>query len=527
MAKKKQSKISKFSYKRLNLTWKKVAIVAVPILLIGSSLAYSWNVNNKLQDSNAKLCQVAKDISTIQSNLKVAEQKLIEQNNLNDAELEILNDEITAMNDSISNYKLELDNKDKLILEMAKEIESELETDTGAVEEITKETEDELSLNTRYSFSYSDKELSQLIDDEIDFDSEDYDVEEGFALNDLMFSINNDDFEANIFLEVLEDGIEYRYLFENSLPLNDITLDEELEIDFLGKELVISNWDNNEITYTIGSKQILSEGETIEFNNKSITILGVGDDFAYIEVDGKSEKIDEDNTKNINGVDIKVDAVLDNDNGIDKVILIVGEDVEETVVSGDEYEDDSIWDWKISNHSIGLTLNEDFEDLDEEYSVLTKGENICLPNNYACVVFDGVVEEDIYDIDFKTVTKSGIDYVKASGDFIFDLEDYDVLYINSTGIYDDDYEFITNTEIEIEDTDSVLKVNGTDIMIEEVSFPLDITSVSVSGDDISSKDDDYRTEFGLIIESPDDNVDDNELSISVPEEKLEAELSVY
>ena len=47
-----------------------------------------------------------------------------------------------------------------------------------------------------------------------------------------------------------------------------------------------------------------------------------------------------------------------------------------------------------------------------------------------------------------------------------------------------------------------------------------------SGVDISTEDEDYITNYGIVIKNPEDNLEDNELQIEIPEEQLEGNIVI-
>ena len=142
-----------------------------------------------------------------------------------------------------------------------------------------------------------------------------------------------------------------------------------------------------------------------------------------------------------------------------------------------------------------------------------------------CFVYEGLVEEDIEKITFELDTKSGKDYVEAKGTFLDGLEDYDRLYINASGIYDDDLDYI-GTEVEIDDTELNLELISGKLKIDNVKLWLALDQIKVGGDDISGFDETYVTSYGITIDNPEDSVEDNDFTIKVPEEELFAEITV-
>ncbi len=377
----------------------------------------------------------------------------------------------------------------------------------------------------------SDRELN-LFDGEVEFDGEDYDAEEVFSLDGLELLANTNDFEGVPYLTIQESVISYAFNFESSLDVSEIgEEDETLTFDLLGKEVEISEWDDDEITFTQGEEHFMTEGESITINDKTITLLYVLEDSVYVDVDGLSSKISEGKTKFINGIEIKASEVLYTGSSTreSKATLIIGEKVRVIVSDGDEYEEDSIWEWIIDaeTNTIGLVLVEEFTELDEDFNALTKGDKICLPNDYVCVYYNGLLNEDAeeYTFDFEIEDS----YVRVKGNFLSGINDYDRVYISSTGIYsDDDFEVenqISETTIELGDTDSDLVLENRDgifwIVIGDFEVNLDSTETNVGPGD-----EDYLTAYGILVENPDDALEDKYFEVSVPEEQLEGSITV-
>ena len=386
---------------------------------------------------------------------------------------------------------------------------------------------DELKLGEVVTITVSDRDLNNLYDGEVRFDGSNYDAEEVLELVNAEVAINQNDFADNVYLVLEEGAIVYSYVIEDSLDTSEIDTDDSLVFNFLGEEVEITSWDGDEVNIFKGEYNFMKETTTISVGTDLIALEIVNDDYVYVKVasNGKSfsSKIYEGETEEIGGYEIWAKEVLDNEEGEDWATLVVGEDVSYEVEDGDEYEEDSIWDWKITDNTIGLVLNEDFDELDEDFNALSAGDSICLPNNYACVRFDGVSEEDEEDYIFELDN----DYdVEASGNFLSGINDYDRVYIDATGIYDEDDELIDVSEILLDNTDLTLYVDASGtVTIGDVEFNFALTELTVDGKDLSDNEDDYLSTYGTVIKDPEDNLEDNEVRLTVPEEALEASIA--
>lgn len=431
------------------------------------------------------------------------------------------------------------------IIEEAREIEVDIDAKTKVEGYVLDELQIGAELNP---VTLSDRDIA-LFDGELDFDGDDYDAEEIFNLTNYKIAANEEeDWNTDTFLQLLPDGISYVLEFASNLNTSLINNedegyeDETLIFDLLGEEVEVDEWDDNEVTFTKGEEENFIEGQEKIIDNRTIKVSIIHDNYVKVYVDGVGKKIYEGSTKTVNGIDIKVIEVSENDETSDETLLYIGEEVEVTIKDGEEYEDDSIWEWIITPNSIGLKLVEEFTsiDEDEDFKALAVGEEICLPNDYVCIVYDGLNVEDTEDYDFEIKQKGGESYVMVKGEFIDGINDYDKIYIKSDGkILDEDLEMIGDS-IELADTDLTLETEltgeGVSITIEsdtdvlvETDFELTKLGVDKIEDnltDIKSKDEDYITNYGIVIKNPEDNLKDNELQIEIPEEQLEASIVI-
>ena len=392
---------------------------------------------------------------------------------------------------------------------------------------------DDLELGAEFDVTISDRDINTLFDGEIDFDGEDYDAEEIFILTNLKVAINENDFGSKAYLQIPEDGFFYEFNIDKALNVSDIDEDETLKFDFLGETVEVTEWDGDTITFTRGEEHNFIEGieQTIDGIKIKAAIIHSTDDSGYVKVyvDGVGKKIYEGSTKTVNGIEVKVVEVASNDETADEAILQIGEDVELTIEDGDEYSKDSIFEYTVTSNKFGLRLSEEFLGIDEDddYLALDVGEELCLPKDYICVTYNGVIEEDTADYDFEIKTKGGSEYVLIDGDFLSGINDYDKIYINATGIYEYDGEMIkiSDSVVEIADTDLILELNSSIIKIDDIEVNLNLTSLTVDGEPVDQEDD-YITQYGIVIKDSEDSLEDNELELVIPDEELEASITV-
>ncbi len=411
---------------------------------------------------------------------------------------------------------------------------------------------DELSLNDPFEDTLSDRELD-LFDGKVNFDGKKYDTEETLILKDIKLLANENDFEGEVYMVIPKESVEYKLTFEDDLDTSLISDEETLEFSFLGQEVKISDWTNEVITFFMGTEMIVDEGEIIEFEDYEIVLISVTDEAVYLSVtDSEGELttkiINSGKTRTVNGLQIKVENVFSSATR-SFAELVIGVDIKTEIENDDEYSEDSAWKYVIKSiangnsiNSIGIILDEEFtkidEDGDEEFPAVGPNETFCLPNNYLCMQFNGMSEEDTEKYEFEI---NG-DFVRIKGNFEYGTKDYDEIYVYTDGlIYEDDDldSDIIGEAVELGDTDLVISASETGILIEDsvseeelVLIDLGLIQIQVDKDDvtwtdITTENEDYLTNYGILVSNPEDSTEDQEVEITVPENKLEGSISVY
>ena len=495
---------------------KQIGVICLIAILAIGAIAFGLNYSSEkaLRENTMKQLQEA------QADLGVA----AEANSELLAENELLAGQVDELGASVASAEETLTQQQEQINALEDElIEQEVSAESGYLY-----VEDELMLGSTFNIGLSDKDIN-LLDGEIEFDDEDYDVEEYFYANGLV-AINEKDFEDNAYLIVEEENIKYEIIFDNSLDISKISDDEPLEIMFLGEPYKITEWNGDEITLSYGISQFLGE-EVVEFEDHIVTIVNIYDDEVIVDVDGTTELIEEGDTEEFGDIEIYVENVM-NDDTNPMVKIVIANTIEETIEAGDEYSEDSIWNWIVdeTNFKLGLELNVDFDEIDEDedYQALMPGAYISLPNNYVTMVYTGLSVEDYEGYDFEV--DDGM--LEVKGNFEAGMDAFDKIYVNATGIYDEDMNLLTDvimaeSELEV----SVKSGNWFKINIpgyDNVVIALDLSDVKVGGTggiSLVDVEDNYRTDFGIIISEPEDSIEDEELSISVPEEAITASIS--
>ncbi len=395
---------------------------------------------------------------------------------------------------------------------------------------------DELEIGAEFTEILSDREVNGLFDGEVKFDGDDYDAEEVISITGTV-SVNEKDYDGKSYLQIDEDGISYELRLDNDLDTSEIDEDETLEITVACNKVEISDWDVDEVTFTEG-EVITFKGEKTTITTLSgytVTVNIIEDDEASVTIGKETKHLKVGNTKEIDGVEVHLESAMANeagDLGEEEATLKVGKDVLVEVEDGDEYAKDSIWNWKITPNSIGLVLNEEhtYIDEDEDYKALAAGENISLPNDCITFSYNGLAEEEEVTLDFDLAKDD--QYVRVKGEFEKGIKDYNKIYINQSGIYDDDLDLIDVTDIKIANTDDgngdelVLELNAPWLELNDIEIRGDLERIKVDGDLICDFDETFVTEYGISIHNPEDGCEDSDFKVTIPEEKSEASVTV-
>ena len=413
-------------------------------------------------------------------------------------------DEIARLNQVIADYA-----------EVEKEVAKE---DAGYII-------DEIGIGDNFAETLSDREVSKLFDSKIKFDGDSYDAEETVSLTGDVLA-NEEDYKGEVYLNLEEGAVEYSYEVSNQLDTSDITEDETLVFNFLGQEVEVSEWDVDKITFTKGNELFLKEGESTMVGDKPVIVKIVNDNYAYVQVGVDSRKVEEGDVEEIGGLEVEAKEVLDDEEGDDYVVMKFAEEVLVEVEDGDEYDLDDKWTWVVEPNKLGLVLDAEYNDLDDDNKPLKAGDKVCLPNNYVCFKYNGLLNNEFTQI---TIDDDNDYDAELRGDFIKGTDDYSRVYVNASGFYDEDDKLIHVSELLIDNTEDDIKVKivGTKLEIGDVEIPLALDGIKVGGDDISSFDETYVTDYGFYIKDHENSVDDNKFSIDVPKDEAENTILVY
>ena len=412
------------------------------------------------------------------------------------------------------------------VVEVETKVSSTEDKDTASVEADYGQEIDVQITNTK---------LETLKDGTLDFNGEDYDFREILYLNDAKIetSIVEEDYGLEPRLVLLERAVEYMFKFDDLPKLSEIEEDEPLEINFSGIVIkIIEAW-NDEITIRTGQEDTISEGKDIEIDGKTVTIKSVAQSSVDIDVDGINQIISEGNSREVNGIHIIVESI--HYKGYDSkiksaVTIIAGTQADKTVRDGEDFElfveGDETFGWIIDmpNH-LGYFSKEEYKsvDEDEDYKPLGLGDSFSLPNGYVNIKFSSITDTPRTEITFKV--KDGQLLAKGDdGDFVSPTDEYDRVYIDSTGIYDDDDVLIATDKIRLGDSDTYLELGS--VRIGKLVIKLDMSDILYDGISYLAEEGRFLDYLGIIFSYPEDGVEEQSgFEVSIPEERPEATIS--
>lgn len=231
----------------------------------------------------------------------------------------------------------------------------------------------------------------------------------------------DEDWQDRVFITFPKQSICYRYTFDSQLAtgntLTSAKSSDPVTINFLGQELEIQNATNTSMVVNSGERFDLKAGDSVQVEGKTVTLISAtSSNKVRVDVDGVSEVIKEDDEQIINALEIRAEDISD-DVGIDfdAATLFIGLNARETFKDGEEYigedEDNPIWVWQLSNLQgnqpvIGVKFDLSLDSPDETDNPayehpLYEGDKICLPRDYACIIFDSLALDDFikYSVD--------------------------------------------------------------------------------------------------------------------------------
>ncbi len=379
-----------------------------------------------------------------------------------------------------------------------------------------------------------DNKIGYLIDGEITFNNDNYEVrEEVYFSGVTLTSIDDDDFGRDPYLTIEEYAVEYKYLFNDYIITSEISEDDPLEITYLGKDLKIIGASSDQITVRYGDKVTLLQGKSDLVNGNTIEVVAITETSASVKINKVSGTVTIGDTETINGLEVVIDKLLYQGyaDGVKEVTLIVGEKVQETYKDGDYFDlfdpDSEEWEWSIqlggTEQYLGVWNTESYIGIDEDddYHALGVGDSLFLPNNYVEIQFKSITTPDLTDLNIRE--KDGYLYLRGPKDddvFSFGTKDYDRVYMDAEGIYDEDFVIITTDKVEIGDSGIYLEKGSA--IIGDLTIKIDMSDILFKGISFALKDETFMDYFGIIFSDPENAVEEKRgFEVLVPGEQPE------
>lgn len=312
-----------------------------------------------------------------------------------------------------------------------------------------------------------DADLEGFEDDEIEVNDNDYDYVEQIIIDSNALSVGasyqnswdeDENYGDELYLEIAEEGVSYRILFDT--PVLDADGDaDEFEIDFLGREITVVNWANGSsdtITVEASNEYYLEEGDSVTVDGKEVTLLRVGESSVLVDVDGQSLAVEYSPSKETEEFDQSDDFKVKVENAFyiegddsNAATLSLGNDIQNTYANGDaleifdgeDDEDVATWLWEVNVDgsgnlvSFGVTNTHQYEktgvtDDDDDRGALPIGEKLDF-GGYAAISIAGFSEPEMsqygtLDIDFDNDNKDDAEALNA-GTSSLGSNDYIVL----------------------------------------------------------------------------------------------------
>lgn len=526
---------------------KKIAIRCLAVSMIGVTLL------------GAAACGIKQDQYDALNNTAVEQAKLIDEQAASilaaEENSKLILEQKEALALELENKTLILNEKDQEIIAMAEEVAAEVEAETTEAA-LQQEEYDGLVLGEEVAQkSFDTYDLSFLNKNEIEFNDDDYDFREYIELDGLKVGIaysDDVDFEDNSYLLFNQKkAVKYVYKFEDAIDYTEITEKEPLEINFLGNDIEIVDMDADEFTYKIAEEHDMLVSESVVFDGHNVTLIGVsenGDD-VLVDVDGIMQAIDKGESEDFDGLEVFNKKAFAGKN-IQSAKLEFGADVLQTIEDGDEYikdNEDFVWNFEVDGDnlkSLSVVYDVKANDIDEE--VLAVGDALNFVD-YFDVVYD--LEEDYdyvtYSISFDEVTDADIPvmaFETDNDDIRVGDEKLKVAYFDGiNSYYKDGSDWVISAEvIKLENDDMVFEVgyDGNyvtfgDFFLATADFvSLGVAEEAEDGDvifdakNLGKVDESIMLPAGLIIESVEDNAEEDEVVIQIPNEEVKSVIRV-
>lgn len=338
------------------------------------------------------------------------------------------------------------------------------------------------ALTSEFETPLKDDDVPVLKDSYVDFQGDSYDIHEEIVLDSNKLKIqtsltSDEDYTDMPVMEVGRGDILYYYKFDDEIDTGDVTSDESLEIEILGKTINIVDFDNDRIKVRLVEDHWMDEGTSITSGDYTVTLEMVGEnDVVLVEVeeDGETDRdiVKKGEEERILDLQVRVIEVFytSKTTGTSSAIIAFGEEVTKSYDDGDAFigedDDDPDWVWIIqcSDDAVekpvfGVSYDRNKDDKSDNPPEID--ESIVLPNNYVYVLFDSLTEDEwgeyrIWHSDsFDLSDVSG--YGTSEDVFIIrSVDDEEGLHVDSDNDADTDLDYYTKEIYIYEDAGDLL-----------------------------------------------------------------------
>jgi len=516
-----------------------------------------------------KFADVTKQVDVLQTTTNQLSKAIQDKDSLisqKDAELTNKATEITQLKTANEINTVRIDELTKQL----EPVEPVVETAT----EVNGVVFDKIELNYNYATPYKVDyyDLDKLYNGEIKFDGDTYYARETFTADVVAkTSLLDNDFD-NVYLTNGINSFTYTYEFDSPVDLTNLCDENKdnncnvmpLTINFLGKQMEIVKVDSEKITARSGEMKYVKLGESIVFDGKTLKLDTLLNNGVLVNVDGEIKEIKVGSTKTVGNLDVFVNSI-----GVvssfEGAVLVIGSDVyreyeQNSNVFGDNYEFSFDGD-NTSLKSMTLKYTPEMVSFDDEFKPLKSGESLNFLG-YITLTYNGLkeIKSSPYELEFKKYNstinktvkiKTNKESIKIKNDRVTEF------YFDGTVVYYKDINkvykqgIITDVTFENGDTKTAVDYDGGNLTftIQTNKETIETIKANITGfeslgikDDaentdviyvsgtveykIGAEDNSVTTNYGVVIETPDKNSENDKLVFNIPDKQVFAEFSI-
>lgn len=404
---------------------------------------------------------------------------------------------------------------------------------------------------------FKNKDLKFLNVGEFKFDNEDIDYKEYLFLNGDMevaiSSVQDKELGDDPALFYEKGAFGYRLEFNDEILVEDISKEEPLEINFMGMDLEIIEIEDGEVKVINGVKGMYYVGDTLELDGKTWTVHSINkDNEITLRAESEFKRFEEGDLKRLGDTEVYAEEIYYDEDVDSLAFLRVGKEVMKELKDGYEIDDlgeDYIFSLEVDEgvlKSMSVTYDVRADEADE---ALLIGETL---NFGGFATVELALEEDYeyikYDFSFDEVEDTNVLKIECDGDRCLEVDDEEMsvayLAIDNTVFYrDDDNEWVNvedtlylvndDMEYSLSVTEGVIQVGEFDLMAD-ASFEFfgleegeaEQGDVFFDGDGVGKREEDMLLEDGVIVRNVEDNMEDDEFVMEIPNEEVKAVLKV-